>query len=273
MTKDEAAAILGVQVTASAADVRRRFEELYNDFQIRLTNAPTPNLKKAYQKNLQDLRAACESLAPGAVADPVPDLPASEPVDDIGVEPMRTRRHPPAVTRAPVSVQAPAEQGLPRSTIIVGVIAVILAAALSFLGLRWFDTQGKLTALQNKADKQEATLKELGVAAAGMTELLQNGQVEVCNRSSKPLRVTAVASVYKDKGGRLRTVHSGFYGWPTWQIQRGGRARLEIVQQQDTVWDGASIFYALEIDYGGDSYLAAGMWRDVKDRCLAVNLD
>jgi len=47
--------------------VRRRYQKLYNDFQIRLTNAPTPSLKKMYQKNIQDLRAAAEALAPGSV--------------------------------------------------------------------------------------------------------------------------------------------------------------------------------------------------------------
>jgi RNA-directed DNA polymerase len=38
---------------------------LYNDYQIRLTNAPTASLKRMYQKNLQELKAAVEVLAPG----------------------------------------------------------------------------------------------------------------------------------------------------------------------------------------------------------------
>jgi hypothetical protein len=48
--------------------VRRRYQKLYNDFQVRLTNAPTPALKKMYQKNIQDLRTACDVLCPGALA-------------------------------------------------------------------------------------------------------------------------------------------------------------------------------------------------------------
>ena len=40
-------------------EVRKRYQKLYNDFQIRLTNAPTPALKKMYQRNMQDLKVAC----------------------------------------------------------------------------------------------------------------------------------------------------------------------------------------------------------------------
>jgi predicted component of type VI protein secretion system len=61
----EAAEMLGLWPGSPPEEVRKRYQKMYNDFQIRLTNAPTPSLKKMYQKNLQDLRAAAEALAPG----------------------------------------------------------------------------------------------------------------------------------------------------------------------------------------------------------------
>ncbi len=67
MTVAEAAEILGLWPGTPADEVRRRYQKMYNDFQIRLTNAPTPSLKRMYQKNIQDLRSACEVLSPGAV--------------------------------------------------------------------------------------------------------------------------------------------------------------------------------------------------------------
>jgi predicted component of type VI protein secretion system len=67
MAVEEAAEILGLWPGTSADEVRRRYQKMYNDFQIRLTNAPTPSLKRMYQKNIQDLRTACEVLSPGAV--------------------------------------------------------------------------------------------------------------------------------------------------------------------------------------------------------------
>jgi len=68
MTVAEAAEILGLWPGTPADEVRRRYQKMYNDFQIRLTNAPTPSLKRMYQKNIQDLRTACEVLSPGAVS-------------------------------------------------------------------------------------------------------------------------------------------------------------------------------------------------------------
>jgi predicted component of type VI protein secretion system len=68
MTEAEAAEILGLWPGSPAEEVRRRYQKLYNDFQVRLTNAPTPSLKKMYQKSIQDLRTACDVLCPGALA-------------------------------------------------------------------------------------------------------------------------------------------------------------------------------------------------------------
>lgn len=67
MDPAEAAEMLGLWPGSPPEEVRKRYQKMYNDFQIRLTNAPTPSLKKMYQKNIQDLRAAAEALAPGVI--------------------------------------------------------------------------------------------------------------------------------------------------------------------------------------------------------------
>ena len=67
MTEAEAAEILGLWPGSPADEVVRRYQKLFNDFQIRITNAPTPALKKMYQKNIQDLKTAAETLSPGAI--------------------------------------------------------------------------------------------------------------------------------------------------------------------------------------------------------------
>lgn len=68
MSPAEAAELIGLWPGSPADEVRKRYQKLYNDFQIRLTNAPTPALKKMYQRNMQDLRVACEVISPGAIA-------------------------------------------------------------------------------------------------------------------------------------------------------------------------------------------------------------
>jgi predicted component of type VI protein secretion system len=65
MTEAEAAEILGLWPGSPAEEVVRRYQKLFNDFQIRITNAPTPALKKMYQKNIQDLRTAADIISPG----------------------------------------------------------------------------------------------------------------------------------------------------------------------------------------------------------------
>jgi predicted component of type VI protein secretion system len=67
MTEAEAAEILGLWPGSPADEVKRRYQKLFNDFQIRITNAPTPALKKMYQKNIQDLRTAADIISPGVV--------------------------------------------------------------------------------------------------------------------------------------------------------------------------------------------------------------
>ena len=65
LSRPQAAELLGVAVGATADEVRRQYQKIYNDYQIRLTNAPTASLKRMYQKSVQELKAAVEVLAPG----------------------------------------------------------------------------------------------------------------------------------------------------------------------------------------------------------------
>lgn len=66
MTPAQAAALLGVAPDTPPPDVRRQYQKLHNDLQVRMTNTPSPSLRRMYQKNLQELKMACEVLAPGA---------------------------------------------------------------------------------------------------------------------------------------------------------------------------------------------------------------
>ncbi len=63
----KAAELLGVLPGTPAHEVKRRYHKIYNDYQVRLTNAPTPSLKRLYQRNLQEVQAAAELLSPGVV--------------------------------------------------------------------------------------------------------------------------------------------------------------------------------------------------------------
>jgi pSer/pThr/pTyr-binding forkhead associated (FHA) protein len=66
MTPAQAAELLGLAAGTPPADVRRQYQKLHNDLHVRMTNTPSPSLKRLYHKNLQELKLACEVLAPGS---------------------------------------------------------------------------------------------------------------------------------------------------------------------------------------------------------------
>lgn len=59
----EAAARLGIDPSATSAELDAHFQKVWNEYQVRLANAPTPTLKKLYQKNLLEAKAAYDLLA------------------------------------------------------------------------------------------------------------------------------------------------------------------------------------------------------------------
>ena len=68
MSPAQAAELLGLSPDAPAAEVRRQYAKLHNDLHVRMTNTPSPSLRRMYQKNLQELKTAVEVLAPGAAS-------------------------------------------------------------------------------------------------------------------------------------------------------------------------------------------------------------
>ena len=83
MEKSQAAALLDLPEMASVDAVRRRYQELYSEYQVRLTNAPTASLRSIYQKNLRELQEASSVLLAGAPLDSSEDLPSAEPLYDL----------------------------------------------------------------------------------------------------------------------------------------------------------------------------------------------
>lgn len=133
MTKAQAAEILGVPANASAAEVRRRYQELFTDLQVRLTNAPTAQLRKRYQEGLRDSRTACEVLAPGALGgSAADDLPSAQPSEPAGTPEPQLSGH----GAPPPRAAAATSPGLPISTVVFAGAAVAFATLAAFL---WAD--------------------------------------------------------------------------------------------------------------------------------------
>src|SRR5688572_27757620 len=103
MTETEAREVLQVDAAASTAEINRKFEELYNDFQVRLTNAPTAALRTTFATRLSAPQEAHRLLTGGGTR-VYEDLPYSAPV----------HAHDPVPT--PVPVPTPKAPILPTQT-------------------------------------------------------------------------------------------------------------------------------------------------------------
>lgn len=80
MSPEKAQEILGLASGTDSEAVMARYVELHGEYQVRLTNAPTAALKSTYQRQLEELREAAETLAPELVVQGNADLPAATPV-------------------------------------------------------------------------------------------------------------------------------------------------------------------------------------------------
>ncbi|WP_370477061.1 hypothetical protein [Tamlana flava] len=62
MTQEEALEKLELETGASQQEIKQQYQEFYNEFQIRITNAPTTHQKSLYQKKLKQLEEAFNVL-------------------------------------------------------------------------------------------------------------------------------------------------------------------------------------------------------------------
>jgi hypothetical protein len=272
MTKEEAAAILGILPTSTIEEVRRRYQELHSDYQIRLTNAPTPMLRKAYQKNLQELREASQVLYPGLELTTASDLPTSQPVSTTSAATsakkpadIRTGRTPPP--------EKGRESGVPRSALVGFVLAVAFAAAASFFFLKWTNLVELQEMLHGSVDDQIQSLKRLKVDTGSLKQslsLLQNGWFVVCNQTSEKVTIDSLTVTYRDQD-HYRTFNTAFHDYVTWDVQPGRRLKLSLKRGEDVIWDGSVLFYSMNLTYKGNDYLLAGVWNEVQGDCIALD--
>ena len=147
-------------------------------------------------------------------------------------------------------------------------------AVAALAGLKWFTEMkaaarlgGDLAALQQKQ-------QQLTVDAARLRALFGSGPLQVCNRSTGPLKVTSVMVMYLRASGERAYIHSGSFGYPEWTVNAGGRQRLDIIRGRADDWDGTAALYAIQVSYrGSEPFVVAGLWSDLRDGCVNLSLD
>jgi hypothetical protein len=273
VTPADAAKTLGIDTQAPRDVVLHRYRELHSQYEARLMAAPISALTKLYQTRLRELRLACETLQSGEIADPRAGLPLVEPLpnDAKTVTDATDRDRHPSVPAASAPQSA---SGLPSSTVAVAYLAILFATVTAFLVIVWLKDRRTQFALEELAHQQSVRLTALGAQVSRTDQLFESRHLEVCNRSAKPIRIEAVVAVYRDPAGNLRTVHTGMFGYPTWNIAPAARAKLDVLQGRPDDWDGSASFYAIQIAYeGAEPFLIAGLVSDLKATCVNLYLD
>ncbi|EKB51119.1 energy transducer TonB [Cecembia lonarensis] len=85
MTEQKALELLDLEPGASASEIRRAYQEIYNELQIRLTNAPTEHQKELYRKRLAAVEEAYLFLG-GESEEDLSELPSMGPVENTSEE-------------------------------------------------------------------------------------------------------------------------------------------------------------------------------------------
>jgi hypothetical protein len=253
MNPQEASHILGVPENASEAEIKDKFNELYNDYQIRLTNAPTPNLKKLYQKNIEELNEAYNAMSKAFTHT---DLPSSSPVFN---NPQSKRfSEEPTAEKKPVAVEsatkpsAPAQQRdeKPKSNSLLSVfIAVIIVATAgsAFLGFKLGSAPKS-----NGDESVSKTLDSLSKICSRYT----NGKFKIQNAGSDPLTIKKIIVTYNADNGELKK----YFANVNKTIAPGAVDSLAVVEGNQVVWDGSVLTYYMQIDYKGETNHWSGLW-------------
>jgi hypothetical protein len=284
MTKQEAADVLGVSSAAGLDEVRNRYQEMYSDYQIRLTNAPTHALKRTYQQNLEGMRAAVRVLFPGIEVSTLSEnFPASEPtfVNEVASSNVSS----PTSQKRPPAVQQTAHGEKPKNSsrgLITAIIACALlgAAAFFFLSL-WMQSRDSLGDLDrfigaSPTDQlsflEKPQYKSVGQSLRQGLQMQRNGKLAICNDFPDSIKITWLSATYFGEDGRFITFNSMKYHWPTWTTKSGNGQKIPLTYQEQnsaaSIWDGAVVFYAFEVEHNGDQYDYSGIWEFPVDGCI-----
>lgn len=306
---DRESALLALDLATDASEdqIRRRYRELYSEFQIRLTNAPTQDLKATYERRLNELRGAAEILLPQA-AGGTRDLPALEPVEAgpdavataAGTEPGAPPSAgpsappdaavPPAVAAAVTAKDGGAKKAIPRSTLIMAVVSALLVGAVVFAALGSLRATRATAALQAEQDAKQEELAQVEAAIPQTTKavealtqtkgaMLANAELKICNHSSRPLEwVWLNTAWFDEEAGDFRRFDTGLdtdYEYLTYErIEPGATfAGGQWVVGEQRIWPGQAVFFSALFVYDNRDVLRAAATPTLEGGCFPLNLD
>ena len=158
-------------------------------------------------------------------------------------------------------------------------LSAAIAMSMAFLGLlvaalllhRWSQLR-----VQSRKESQallfERSAKVVSTLGAD-TVLPENKPLTVCNPSSEPVNIIAIAATYRAADGDLTTFNSTRAGRHSWLIPPGSKESLSLFESGKMQWDGSVIFYTLDTRSKGKAYLLSGTADQLPGGCLSLALN
>lgn len=266
MERDEALQLLGLPANATEEQVRKAYGEVYNDYQLRLTNAPTPNLKKLYQKNLEETNQALSVLLGQGASGVLKDLPSSSPTFSAEVEPLVAR---PATRTEAGRTAAPAKPGPEKGKTSMAPMLMLLAGIVGLAGAVFFAMRA--SAAQEKLAEAEPYKAQVEQLQQDL-ETFKQGRMKIQNVGEVPFTVTGIIYTYVDPEGRLKK------DWHELDVtvRGGGSEPLEVITGGTATWDGTVLSYTMTVMKSGWDcpWIEAGMWaQQQQDGYIRLNFD
>lgn len=277
MNREEAANLLNVPVNAQLTEIRSKYQELYNEYQIRLTNAPTPNLKKIYQSNLQELNQALEILQGTSNANQL-ELPSSSPTykqaeqissTNSGFNGSGASNN--ASKVGDLHEKSTKSKNTESNKLLIPVIAVavVFAAVAVFFGLSDFDKKEQLDEYKGRVDSAVSLSKELDRYKANCSN-----QILKIKNDGSDFYITGVSVTYWNEFNKLEKQEYPYYD--KLLVRGGGSTQLQRTEGSRVQWDGSVVSYAIGIEHNSADFFVSGIFsKDMKpeDKTLHLNFD
>jgi hypothetical protein len=137
---------------------------------------------------------------------------------------------------------------------VVSLLAALAVAAMLVSGLRFVTLNATLSEAR-QAQNEATTLSSRAIV--DRLSLPANRPLQICNRGGEG-KVTALASFYWTQDGTIEQFNSAQENWFTWPLPAGKTVPMQWTDGSQRLWDGSSIFYAVEVQRGNATQLIAG---------------
>jgi len=175
-------------------------------------------------------------------------------------------------------------QGLPKVTITVSFVTILIAGAATFLAMQWSGTRAASQAVNQQLEEEVIPLEtqvsqELGTLRSQLTDLqtqasiLGTGSFHFCNNDEVPVTIKHLSATYLNSAGEYETFSTEEYGENLWEVPPRTRVKLDF--GRGAIWDGSVTYYSLILELGDEDEQGdreqipfSGYWKPEQTECV-----